>query len=190
MPVYRAALQQLDDMGLLYRCSCSRSMKPKAVTLTDPDGVPLYPQTCRLAGARQGVPFALRLKMDEAVARLAEPLFMREDEGDWIVDPSEWGDVILARKDIGTSYHLSVVVDDALQGVTHVVRGKDMEAATSIHRLLQEMLGLPHPIYHHHDLVLDDAGRKLSKSLGSTSLRDLRESGKTAAQVRRQLGFE
>ncbi len=187
---YRAILQQLDAMGLLYRCTCTRAMKSKAGVLIDPDGVPLYPQTCRLKGEQPDRSFALRLKMDEAIARLNEPLFKREDDGDWIVDPSDWGDVILARKDISTSYHLSCVVDDALQGVTHIVRGVDMEAATSIHRLLQELLGLRHPVYHHHALVLDDAGRKLSKSEGSRSLDDLRRDGKTATQVRKSLGFE
>ncbi len=192
MADYQAALEKLQSMNLLYPCTCSRQTKNRAATkraITDPDGVPLYPQTCLVHGTKPGQPFALRLKMDEAVARLDEPLFVREDKGDTIVDPAEWGDVILARKDIGTSYHLSVVVDDAIQGVTHIVRGKDMEAATSIHRLLQELLGLPHPIYHHHDLVMHDEGRKLSKSQGDQSLGALRAAGKTAAEIRRMLGF-
>jgi glutamyl-Q tRNA(Asp) synthetase len=192
MADYQAALEKLQAMNLLYPCTCSRQAKNRAVinrAITDPDGVPIYPQTCRLHGAKPGEPFSLRLKMDDAMVRLHEPLFMREDEGDTIVDPSDWGDVILARKDIGTSYHLSVVVDDAIQGVTHIVRGMDMQAATSIHRLLQELLGLPHPVYHHHDLLLHESGRKLAKSQGDQSLRQLREDGKTPAQVRRMLGF-
>lgn len=190
MADYGAALSRLQDMGLLYPCTCSRNPKTKAyaVNITDPDGVLLYPQTCRHR-TPVGGPHALRLKMDEAMARLQEPLFKREDEGDWIVDPMEWGDVILARKEIGTSYHLSVVVDDALQGVTRIVRGRDMEAATSIHRLLQELLKLPHPVYHHHDLLLTDAGRKLSKSASDPSLADLRAEGHTPAKIRRMLGF-
>ncbi len=192
MADYQAALEKLQAMNLLYPCTCSRQAKNRAATnraVTDPDGVPLYPQTCHRHGAKPGEPHALRLKMDDAIARLQEPLFKREGDGDWIVDPTEWGDVILARRDIGTSYHLSVVVDDALQGVTHIVRGKDMEAATSIHRLLQELLGLPHPTYHHHQLVMHDEGRKLSKSEGDQSLAALRDGGKTPMQVRRMLGF-
>jgi glutamyl-Q tRNA(Asp) synthetase len=102
---------------------------------------------------------------------------------------SIWGDVVIARKDIGTSYHLSVVVDDALQGVTHVTRGRDLFMATHVHRLLQALMGLPTPIYHHHDLIRDDAGRKLSKSDGDKSLSALRDEGVTAAEIRSALGF-
>jgi glutamyl-Q tRNA(Asp) synthetase len=192
MSDYRAALAKLEAMGLLYACSCTRSELGAAEpgSLIDPEGQPLYPQTCRLNGARTDRPTALRLKMDAALARLTEPLFMREDEGDIIVDASEWGDVILARKDIGTSYHLAVTVDDALQGITHIVRGEDMRAATSIHRLIQELLTLPHPIYHHHALIMHDATRKLAKSKGDPSLADLRADGVTAREIRAQLGFE
>ncbi len=193
MADYRQALSRLDAMHLLYPCTCSRQQKNAKninLNLTDPDGVPLYPQTCRLKGVKKHEPFALRLKMDLAVERLKEPLFKREDDGDWIVDPTDWGDVVLARKDIGTSYHLSVVVDDALQGVTHIVRGKDMEAATSIHRLLQELLGLPHPVYHHHDLIMHETGRKLAKSDGDKSLAELRADGKTPEAIRHSLGFD
>jgi glutamyl-Q tRNA(Asp) synthetase len=104
-------------------------------------------------------------------------------------DPAPWGDVVLARKDIGTSYHIAVVTDDALQGISHVVRGRDLHAATTIHRLLQELLGLPAPTYHHHELIGDETGRKLSKSAGDISLRALREQGVSAADIRRALGF-
>jgi glutamyl-Q tRNA(Asp) synthetase len=103
--------------------------------------------------------------------------------------PEAWGDVILARKDVPTSYHLSVVVDDALQGVTHVVRGQDLQAATSVHRVLQELLDLPPPHYHHHRLVLDGDGRKLSKSNQSTALRELRQQGATPDTIRRMAGI-
>jgi glutamyl-Q tRNA(Asp) synthetase len=106
-----------------------------------------------------------------------------------IARPDAWGDVVLARKDIGTSYHIAVVIDDARQGVTHVVRGRDLFQATSIHRLLQHLLDLPVPRYFHHELVNDETGRKLSKSLGSRSLRDLRKDGVAAAVVREALGF-
>jgi glutamyl-Q tRNA(Asp) synthetase len=187
---YRAALDKLEDLNLLYKCTCTRLAKRQHFrALVDPDGQPLYPQTCRVHSAKPDQPFALRLKMDEAVGLLQEPLFKREQDGDWIVDPTEWGDVVLARKDVGTSYHLACVVDDGIQGVTHVVRGRDMEAATSIHRLLQELLDLPHPVYEHHDLIRHADYRKLSKSHHDTSLRQLRKEGKTAAMIRRELGF-
>ena len=104
-------------------------------------------------------------------------------------DPRAWGDVVIARREIPTSYHLSVVVDDALQGVTHVVRGRDLFYATAVHRLLQELLGLPAPRYFHHDLVLGDDGRKLSKSRGDTALAALRAAGMTAADIRRMVGL-
>ena len=103
--------------------------------------------------------------------------------------PGRWGDVIVARKEVPTSYHLSVVVDDAAQGVTHVVRGRDLEAATDVHVLLQALLRLPSPAYHHHRLIADEAGLKLAKSAGSASLRELRAAGVGAAEVRQWLGF-
>ena len=187
MADYRAALDRLDAMGLLYKCTCTRSQLAAAPKgKSDPEGSPLYPQTCRIHGALEGEPFSLRLKMDEAAARVSEPLELNGVK----TDPSVWGDVVLARKDTGASYHLAVVVDDALQGVTHVVRGRDVEAATSIHLLLQELLGFPHPHYHHHDLIMRDAQRKLSKSHGDPSLRDLREGGMSPREVRAALGFE
>jgi glutamyl-Q tRNA(Asp) synthetase len=103
--------------------------------------------------------------------------------------PQSWGDVVLARKELPTSYHLSVVIDDAHQGVTHIVRGQDLFRATGVHRLLQALLGLSSPTYHHHRLVLDDQGQKLSKSTRATSLRALRESGATAADISRMVGL-
>jgi glutamyl-Q tRNA(Asp) synthetase len=104
-------------------------------------------------------------------------------------EPQAWGDVILARKETPTSYHLSVVIDDALQGVTHVVRGQDLFWSTSVHRLLQKLLDLPEPVYRHHRLVLDDAGQKLSKSTRATGLRELRAAGATPAEIRRLVGL-
>ena len=103
--------------------------------------------------------------------------------------PAEWGDVVLARKEMPTSYHLAVVVDDARQGVTHVVRGQDLFRATAVHRLLQALLGLPEPVYHHHRLILDAAGRKLSKSTLATGLRELRAQGMTPADIRRMVAL-
>ena len=106
-----------------------------------------------------------------------------------MAQPEAWGDVVLARKETPTSYHLSVVVDDALQGVTHIVRGQDLQAATSVHRVLQALLGLPAPVYHHHRLILGEDGRKLSKSTQATSLRELRRQGATPVDIRRMLGL-
>jgi len=111
------------------------------------------------------------------------------ETGTIVADPATWGDVILARKDAPTSYHLSVVVDDARQGITHVVRGQDLFHVTSLHRLLQVLLGLPQPVYHHHHLVRDAQGRKLSKSSRATGLRELREDGATPADIRQTIGL-
>ncbi len=109
--------------------------------------------------------------------------------GDVVADPARWGDVVLARKDTPASYHIAVVVDDALQGVTDVVRGRDLFHATSVHRLLQRLLDLPAPRYRHHDLILDETGEKLAKSVASTALHSLRAEGWTPADVRRRVGF-
>ena len=209
---YRQALDRLEAMGLIYPCFCSRQEVKEAVRqrgaaagtpwLRDPDGAPLYPGTCRVLGESElrrrrdaGEPYVLRLAMDRALARmagdrLAYRLFdERGKECDVAVDPARWGDVVLARKDVPTSYHLSVVVDDALQGVSHVVRGKDLEAATEIHVLLQRLLGLAVPRYHFHQLLSDETGQKLAKSRLSRSLADLRAQGTTPEAIRRQLGF-
>lgn len=209
---YRHQLDRLEAMGLIYPCFCSRQEVREAVhrreTSTgapwprDPDGAPLYPGTCRdlsMADAQRrreaGEAHVLRLAMDRALARVAgEALSYRRfdeegEEREFVVDPVRWGDVVLARKDVPTSYHLSVVVDDALQGVSHVVRGKDLEAATDIHVLLQRLLGLAVPRYHFHRLLIDETGQKLAKSRLSQSLADLRAQGMTPATIRQQLGF-
>jgi glutamyl-Q tRNA(Asp) synthetase len=146
----------------------------------------------------QGEPHAIRLDLQRALAQPATAgLQFREqgagpggETGRLAARPELWGDVILARKDIATSYHLAVVSDDALQGVTHVTRGQDLFHATHIHRLLQALLGLPEPVYRHHRLISDDTGRKLAKSAGDRSLRSLRAAGIMAADIRRQLGSE
>lgn len=212
---YACALERLDGMGLLFACDCKRSdiahfAQARPGWPRDPDGAPLYPGTCRAkprrsardALAQGGV--ALRLDMAKAAALAGEGLSWREgvsrdplpaisgEAEDFSIipaAPAQWGDVVLARKDTPASYHIAVVVDDALQGVTDVVRGRDLFHATSLHRLLQRLLGLPEPRYRHHALVLDEAGEKLAKSRGSETLRALRESGVSASDVRRRLGF-
>ncbi len=209
---YRQALGRLEAAGLVYPCFCSRQEIKDAVRQReattgipwprDPDGAPLYPETCRTLGevemrrrCETGEPHVLRLAMDRALERRAgESLsYRRFDESgaehEITVDPARWGDVVLARKDVTTSYHLSVVVDDALQGVSHVVRGRDLEAATDIHVLLQRLLGLPTPRYHFHQLLSDETGQKLAKSRMSRSLADLRADGMKPDSIRRQLGF-
>ena len=202
---YRAALGRLRGMGVLYPCFCSRQDIRKAAEAVaapvDPDGAQLYPGTCRALDPGQawarvaaGEPHVLRLALEPALAQAGGGLaYRRFDEAGRetpvAAEPARWGDVVLARKDTPTSYHLAVVVDDALQGVSHVVRGRDLEAATDIHVLLQRLLGLPTPLYHFHALLKDEDGRKLAKSRQSRSLAAWREAGATPAQIREKLGF-
>ena len=203
---YRKALRQLEERRLTFpsfetRAELARKVGEReshARWPRDPDGVPLYPGTARVMAAAerearlaQGDSYAIRLDMITAM-EWASDLRWREtgggpsgETGEVAADPAAWGDVILGRKDTPTSYHLSVVIDDALQGVTNVVRGQDLFWSTSVHRLLQELLGLAAPAYHHHWLVLDEAGRKLSKSTQATGLRELRAQGMTPKDIRR-----
>jgi glutamyl-Q tRNA(Asp) synthetase len=209
---YRVALEKLTALGLVYPAFESRAeiarliakQEKRAPWPRDPDGAPLYPGTAKALPPKErdrrmaaGDPYALRLDIVAALAVLgAPPLTWREtgagpggETGLIPADPAQWGDVVLARKDIPTSYHLAVVVDDALQGITHVVRGQDLFAATSLHRLLQILLVLPEPIYHHHRLILDGHGRKLSKSTRATGLRELRGGGASPADIRSMIGL-
>ncbi len=203
---YERALENLTGRGLLYPCFCARSDVAKAVGDAEnwpraPDGGLLYPGTCTHLSAEararrlaSGQSAALRIHLDEAVAQVGLRLGWREyGEGpharDVAAEPSLWGDAAIGRRDIPASYHIAVVIDDALQGVTDVVRGMDLFSATSIHRLLQELLDLPAPNYRHHQLLLDETGVKLSKSARARSLRSLRSEGVCAAQLRRRLGF-
>lgn len=208
---YAVALGDLRRRELVYPCFCSRQQVRISVAAqeaasgktwpVDPDGAPLYPGSCRVHGRVEaqariaaGEPYVLRLDMARALAMAGDEIsYVVIDEGGQScavqARPERWGDVVLARRDVPTSYHLSVVIDDALQGVTHVVRGKDLEAATDIHTLLQRLLGLPTPQYHFHELLTDETGRKLAKSRQSQSLADLRAQGATAAALRRKLGF-
>ncbi len=207
---YRAAIAKLDTLGLLYASFESRSEIAALVAARDgegrwprdPDGVPLYPghgQNLSASERRRridgGEPYALRLAMDVAVARVGALTWAETGSGPQgqsgrvAAAPQMWGDVVLARKDVPTSYHLAVTVDDALQGVSDIVRGQDLFWSTSIHRLLQALLGLPEPNYHHHKLILDADGNKLSKSAQARSLRELRATGSTATDIRRMVGL-
>lgn len=201
-PIYAAAAERLAALDLVYPCFCSRSEIAAAATARDPDGAPLYPGTCRHLSREQvaerlarGDPVQYRLKSDRAIA-LAGSRHFRVAEPDVtgpvlerLARPERWGDVVIQRKGTPTSYHLSVVVDDEAQGITHVTRGRDMEAATDFHVLLQALLELPVPIYTFHPLILDREGKKLSKSRSSESLRALRAAGWSADDIRRHLGF-
>ena len=204
MADYLGALEGLARRGLVYRCFCSRGDIAKNCGggqdwPRDPDGAFHYPGTCReLTAAQQrtrieaGARASWRLDMAKAMSESGGPLSYREfHEGDAArivrADPSTWGDALIGRRDAPASYHLACVLDDHAQGVTDVVRGADIEPATGLHRLLQALFGLGAPSYHHHRLVLDDEGRKLSKSKTSPSLRDLRREGFSAANIRAEL---
>lgn len=210
---YREALDRLAALGLVYAAFETRGEIARAVAAweaahgrawpRDPDNAPLYPFSRASVGEAErrrriahGQRYALRLDMATALKRTARLLTWTEtgsgpagESGEILADPAAWGDVVLARKETPTSYHLSVVVDDAAQGVTHVVRGADLFHSTSVHRLLQALLGLPTPIYHHHRLILGKDGRKLSKSAGDTGLGALRNAGATPADIRRMVGL-
>ena len=178
---YDANLAKLWQMKKLYPCFCSRKTAiAQALTTRDPDGQPHYGGACRL------------LSRAHAESRSAAG----EQHG-WRLDmkacndlaADQWGDMMIAKKGVGSYYHIAVVTDDHLQGITHVVRGKDIEAATPLHQLLQRLLGFGSPHYRHHDLILDGEGQKLSKSLKSTSLKALRGTGVRPGEIRRRLGF-
>ena len=195
LEAYRTALARLTDMGLVYPAFESRGEIARLATAQDPDGAPVYAGkgNSLLAAERQrridaGDPYALRFDMAAAIEKVGS-LSWNEQGSDFPANPSVWGDVILARKDSPTSYHLSVVVDDAAQNVTDVVRGQDLFHATSVHRVLQALLGLPAPRYRHHPLILDADGKKLSKSTQATGLRELRAQGKSPVDIRRMVGL-
>ncbi|MBN8848926.1 MAG: tRNA glutamyl-Q(34) synthetase GluQRS [Sphingomonas sp.] len=182
--LYAEALERLRAMGLLYPCFCTRA-EIVAASLSAPHGPePVYPGTCRGvdAAARMGEPHCWRIDMAKAAA-LAGPLEWRDHGRTVATDPLAAGDVVLARKDAPASYHLAVTVDDAAQGVTDVVRGRDLFAATHVHRLLQALLGLPAPDYHHHDLLVGPDGERLAKRHGSPTLAALREAGEDGRAV-------
>ncbi len=214
---YRAALGKLDAMGLVYPSFESRAeiammvarreaRGPSRSWPRDPDGAPLYPGAAKMLPdaerkrRMENEPYALRLDIAAALARVGALDWHESGEGprgetgiiaaDPAANPAIWGDVILARKDTPTSYHLAVTVDDAAQGITDVVRGRDLFYATCVHRLLQALLELPAPRYHHHRLILDDDGKKLSKTTAATGLHELRAAGKMPADIRRMVGLD
>jgi glutamyl-Q tRNA(Asp) synthetase len=206
--VYAQAAEWLEAQGLLYPCFASRSEILEAAKggVVDPEGAPLYPGLHKRLPKSEieerianGERFALRLDMEQALdvaARRLEgrPLTFTElgEDGTPIVveaRPEKWGDAVILRKEVPASYHLAVVVDDARQGVTHVTRGRDLYAATDIHRLLQVVLGIPEPLYHHPRLLTDAEGRKLDKTQGDTALVSLRAAGLTAEEVRARVGL-
>jgi len=201
-PLYAEHAGRLDGMGLLYPCFCSRTEIAEAATGTDPDRAPLYPGTCRhlspeTAAERIARGDAVQYRLDGRRAAamtgpltftIAQPTPLDRPQIRY-ARPERWGDFVVQRKGTPTSYHLSVVIDDAAQAITNVTRGRDMEAATDIHVLLQFLLGLPSPIYTFHKLIMGGDSRKLAKSRNSPSLRDLRGKGLTPADIRRELGF-
>ena len=197
---YRAALRRLEADGLVYASFESRAEIAALVAARepwprDPDGAPLYPGDAKALPPAERArrmatePYALRLDMAAALIRVGALTWAESGQGEVAADPAAWGDVVLARKDTPTSYHLAVVVDDAAQGITDVVRGRDLFHSTSVHRLLQALLGLPAPRYRHHRLIVDADGKKLSKSTAATGLRELRAQGRTPADIRRLVGL-
>jgi glutamyl-Q tRNA(Asp) synthetase len=209
---YAHAVAELQARGLVYPAFLSRQQTGRIVAEfersgeqwpRDPDGMPHFPDLDRNlpaaeAAARMAAGEAHTLRLDTTKAMAAAgPLSWRElgvgphgERGIVSADPARWGDVVIARKDVPTSYHLAVVIDDADQGITEIVRGQDLFASTSVHRLLQKLLGLPEPAYRHHRLVLDEHGQKLSKSDGATGLAALRAAGATPADIRRMIGLD
>lgn len=205
LPAYAGALAQLADLGLTYPCTCSRAdiraalaAPQEGVPITGPDG-PVYPGNCR--GTPHGPEeAAIRLDMTRAMERVGSfaPLTFTEVgtgyAGEHSLDPAgmveEIGDIVLARAGLGTSYHLAVTVDDAAQGITEVVRGEDLFEATRIHRLLQALLGLPTPRYHHHRLIRDPKGKRLAKRDDARAIRLYRQEGATPDDIHRMVGLD
>jgi glutamyl-Q tRNA(Asp) synthetase len=197
MADYQAALSRLEAEGLVYRCFRTRREVAQAMA-SAPHGpmevfrggpLPVGEEAARLAA---GEPFAWRLSLDAAARKLGGfggLSFTEEGQGAVAARPELGGDVVLARRDVGVAYHLAVVVDDALQGITHVIRGRDLFEATHVQRLLQALLGLPTPVYRHHALLTGPDGKRFAKRDKAETLRSLREQGMSAAALRKELGF-
>lgn len=194
---YEAALRRLETAGLLYRCFRTRKEVAEAIASAPHGAMEVFrgrplpaPEEARRLAA--GEPFAWRLSLDAAARRLGgfgDLSFVEEGQGAIPARPELGGDVVLARKDVGVAYHLAVTVDDALQGVTHVIRGRDLFDATHVQRLLQALLGLPIPAYRHHALLVGPDGKRFAKRDRAETLRSLREAGMSAADLRKELGF-
>ncbi|PKP70303.1 MAG: tRNA glutamyl-Q(34) synthetase GluQRS [Alphaproteobacteria bacterium HGW-Alphaproteobacteria-4] len=204
LPAYRSALNHLISLGLCYPCRCRRADIRAALSAPQeggPDG-PCYPGTCRDRTMHDATPTdAIRLNMARALAQIGASLSFTETGAgtggaasgvhalseEWLI--TTCGDIIISRRDLGTSYHLAVVVDDAAQGITEVTRGEDLFAATQIHRVLQALLGLPTPLYHHHPLIRDEFGKRLAKRDDARALAKFRAEGATAQDIRRMVGL-
>ncbi|MGH6989417.1 MAG: tRNA glutamyl-Q(34) synthetase GluQRS [Stellaceae bacterium] len=188
---YRAALERLEALGLVYPCFCTRGDIARAVAAPHGAEGPIYPGTCRDLSAEErrrrigaGGPYALRLDTARALQRTGPLHWIDEEAGEITADPALLGDVVLARKEMPASYHLAVTFDDAIQGVTLVTRARDLFAATHIHRLLQALLDLPVPRWHHHALLTDATGKRFAKRDRAPTLRALREAGHSPEDVR------
>jgi glutamyl-Q tRNA(Asp) synthetase len=196
MADYANALENLQKKNLLYPCFCTRKdIKKLPASKPGPDG-PIYPGICRdLNPAKRrefiesGKPFAMRLDMQKATELVGQLTWSDSEAGEIVATPEIFGDVVLARKETPTSYHLAVTVDDHIQRVNLVIRGQDLFQATHIHRLLQELLGLDVPDYQHHRLLLDSNGKKFAKREQSLSLEELRLGGATPEQVWLKVGL-
>ena len=195
LPDYDAALQRLRDANLAYRCFKTRKEIAEAAQ-SAPHGLPLpdtgvpQPPAAEADRLAAGQPFAWRLSLAAAERHLGRfDLTFTEGNEPRPADPTAAGDIVLARKDVGVAYHLAVVVDDALQGVTQVIRGQDLYEATPVQRLLQTLLNLPAPTYRHHPLLVGPDGKRYAKRDHAQTLREIRQSGVTAGQLRRELGF-
>ncbi|MGI9421371.1 MAG: tRNA glutamyl-Q(34) synthetase GluQRS [Geminicoccaceae bacterium] len=201
MAGYADALDRLDRLGVLYPCFCTRRKIRAEIADAGraphgPSGEALYPGICRTLGVDErrrrigaNEPFALRIDVARAL-ELTGPLVWNDLRvGEIEADPASLGDVVLARKDVPTSYHLAVTIDDALQGVTLITRGEDLFHATHIHRLLQSLLGLPAPAYYHHNLIADSTGMRIAKRNRAVTLRTLRHMGKQPADIWRLIGL-
>lgn len=179
---YANAAEWLFEKGLLYRCICTRSDILAANPEMGPEG-PIYPGICKDRDIDRSEPGALRLDLERAMVRVGQLEWEDTLVGTQTAHPELLGDVVLVRKDLPASYHLAATLDDAADGVTLVTRGSDLFAATHIHRVLQQLLGLPVYRWHHHDLILDEHGRKLAKRRGSPGLSDLREAGENGLML-------
>ncbi len=190
LAAYRGTLARLEAMGVLYRCTCTRADIAAAGSAPHGPEGPVYPGTCRHRAVDAGLPHAWRLDVAAALALTGTLTWVEEGVGRVACDPLAFGDPVLGRKDVPASYHLCVTHDDAVQGVTLVTRGEDLRAATSLHRLIQALMGWPEPRYAHHRLLLGPDGRRLAKRDSAATLRAMRERGICAGDVRALAGEE